>query len=197
MINLRLSINVCCQHKKKKKEKYIIDFQPHQCQCRLLECSRIQTLTDVGFPFHPTPAVYCRFHAHFLSSVGLFLGCGFSEKLNMIFRGSIHPHVGSCIHTMDTDKCMNQCVSVSGMSVTWIIICELEWCLVKQWAVRHRDKLCTLLLVPSGTTGRVSTILCVCVCGACLYAFVFMYILQISLHLQALICISMFTDLHR
>lgn len=118
------------------------------------------------------PSLSCTFH---LIS-GSVSRMWFLREAKYDFPGLIHPHVGSCSHTMDTDKCMNQCVSVSGMSVTWIIICELEWCLVKQWAVRHRDKLCTLLSVPSGTTGRVSTILCVCVCGACTcYKFLYTY----------------------
>ena len=66
------------------------------------------------------------------------------------------------IHTICTDKCVNQCVcvcvcvygsppTVSGMSVTWIIIWELEWCLVKQWAVRQRDKLHTHVVIPEET----------------------------------------------
>lgn len=124
------------------------------------------------------PSLSCTFH---LIS-GSVSRMWFLREAKYDFPGLIHPHVGSCSHTMDTDKCMNQCVSVSGMSVTWIIICELEWCLVKQWAVRHRDKLCTLLSVPSGTTGRVSTILCVCVFVEHVHATNFFTLTNIDLH---------------
>lgn len=96
----------------------------------------MQPLTDAGFSFHPTPAVYCHsfFHAHNILELLFFLffwgGFGFSEKLNIIFM-----HMNVHASTL--------CTQIDA----WISVCE---CI---WDVSDLDDNLWIRMVPSEAMG--------------------------------------------